>query len=124
MKECAGVVKKISLKMNVARTTVYDILDEDLDLAELRIKFSRRFDHDTYETAQEVLDKMLDLADENPELASKNSQFVLKNSKVSTYNNEVNKNSNDNDMDAAKDLTKDIETQIEDDKAADPEAKQ
>ena len=102
-----GVISAIAKHLHICRNTVYDILEDDT-LEEMRKKFKNRKHYDKCETAEEVLYKILDMADENPELASKQAQFILKNSKASSYNPDNNKNSSDGELESAKDLVSHI----------------
>jgi hypothetical protein len=104
MEQNYGSIADMSRHLEISRPAIYDVLDKYPHFEEMRQKMKRRKLNDQYETAEQVLQKTLDLVDENPELAAKQAQFVLKNSKISDYNPDNNKNNSDLNFESAKEL--------------------
>ena len=68
-----------------------------------------------FETAEEVIEKLMDLVEDQPDIAGRQAQFILKHAKDSPYNPTTNTDPLAEERENAKELVKDVKGQIDDD---------
>ena len=83
--ECYGRVKEVAKKIGCSHNAIYNYLDIYPELKDCRKKGSQRYLDRKVETAEEVLDKITDMIEEDTTNASRVAQFILKNDKSSPY---------------------------------------
>jgi len=108
-----GKISDVSQKMGCSRNAIYDLLHEYECLQVARKEGARRKRDRKFETAEEVIEKILDRADTDPDLAARQAQFILKHAKNSPYNPQNTNDSTGEEVEAAKDLVADVRRQLE-----------
>lgn len=83
--EYGGKVSSIAKKMGYGRHAIYEYLDRHPDLLELKEKAKNYLEESTIETAETVLQKLMQSVDRDPTNARQSAQFILKHSKKSSY---------------------------------------
>ena len=83
--EYYGRVKEVAKAFGCQPRAIYDLLDIYPELQEARRQGSKRYLDRKVETADEVLDRLIDKVEEDPTNAGRQAQFILKNAKISDY---------------------------------------
>lgn len=109
--EAFGRVKEVAKHFQCGERAIYDLLDIYPELVQIRKIAQKRYRDRKVETSHEVLQKLLDLVDTNPDAAARQAQYILKYDKESPYNPEVNRNSLEDEKENADELTKKIDNQ-------------
>lgn len=83
--ECFGCIKDIANKIGYTRKAIYDYFDEYPELMEERKKAQVRYRDAGIENSESVMDKLLNILDDDPQYAFKAAQYILSKSPESPY---------------------------------------
>ena len=80
-----GYVTQVSVALMCSETAIYDLLDIYPELVEARAAGRKRRSSKKVESAEAVLDKLLQRVDVDPTNAGRQAQYILSNLKESAY---------------------------------------
>lgn len=86
-----GVLKNVAQELGCSQRTLYDYIDIYPELKAIRIKASSRKEIVKVESANEVLEILMNKVNEDPSNAFRSAQYILNKSKESQYFTEENK---------------------------------
>lgn len=87
--ECNGQVKTMAAKMGCTPHTVYDYIDVYPELQDHRKRARTRVKEMVQDTADDVMDRLMELVDEDRANARGAAQFILRYGSDSPYNADV-----------------------------------
>ena len=91
--EFGGRATQVAKKFGCTCMSVYRMIDEHDELKKARDEAAKRQSYKEVDMSYDVLERLLDACDSNPDLALKSAQTVLKSSKVSRLYKEDEKES-------------------------------
>lgn len=80
-----GIIAKIAKEMKVCRNVIYDYIDENPELDELRHEMINRFDDRSVEDGYNVVETLMAMVKDDPANALKAARVVLDNSEKSKW---------------------------------------
>ena len=102
--DCYGKIADVAKKLQCTRPTIYDLIDIYPELQEARVKALNTLSDVKVETADKVLDKLLDKVNEDPSNAFKAAQLILTKSKKSHYFDDSKNKDKPNELDTLREL--------------------
>lgn len=110
--DCYGRVSDVAKKLGCSRQAIYENLEIYPELQEAKKKASKRFNDAAIETAENVLEKVMAMTDEDAGLASRNAQFILKYAKNSPYFFDKTDNAAEQEREYATRFATDVERRV------------